>query len=440
MSSAPKVPRFLIEAVLAALHDILADGRMPDRVLEHAFKQHPKWGARDRRIVAEGVYELVRWWRWFWHLAGFIDSACLRPGSLTEQALWRVWAVYWLEQGHELPDYARSAFVEPAELKRRKHTSVPRGVRASIPDWLDEAGSAELGSDWPSMLEALNRPADVFLRTNTLKIQPEALIQRLASEGVEAATVPGAPDALRLAQRRNVFTTTAFREGLFEVQDAASQKIAPFLQVEPGMRVIDGCAGAGGKTLHLACLMRNKGRILALDLHERKLQELRRRASRNGIDIIEVRVIESAKTLKRLGASADRVLLDVPCSGLGVLRRNPDAKWKLNPGELDRVRDTQAKILADGARMVKPGGKLVYATCSILPSENERQITHFLEAHPGTWQLEDEIHLLPQRDGFDGFYAARLTRNALAGNIGPETVTGVADPDAPASPSPATEL
>jgi 16S rRNA (cytosine967-C5)-methyltransferase len=215
---------------------------------------------------------------------------------------------------------------------------------------------------------------------------------------------------LKLKERRNVFTTEAFKNGLFEVQDGASQQVAPLLDVHPGMRVIDACAGAGGKTLHLAALLGNKGKIIALDVHARKLEELRKRCSRAGVDVVETRLIESAKTIKRLEKSADRVLLDVPCSGLGVLRRNPDTKWKISPEEITHLKALQAEILATYSNMVIDGGRLVYATCSCLPSENERQVESFLAANPGKWRLVEERKFAPGENGYDGFYAAALIR------------------------------
>jgi 16S rRNA (cytosine967-C5)-methyltransferase len=180
------------------------------------------------------------------------------------------------------------------------------------------------------------------------------------------------------------------------------------------MRVVDGCAGAGGKSLHLAALMKNKGRIVALDTIEWKLKELRKRAARAGADTIETKVIEGAQTIKRLRETADRVLLDVPCSGLGVIRRNPDAKWKLHEEELTRLTALQADILERYSRMTRPGGKLVYATCSIFRSENEDQVRAFLQKYGEEWTLEEEFRLQPGDDGGDGFYAARLARNAEA--------------------------
>lgn len=406
-----KLHAHLIAAIVTALHDVFVDGRYADRVIEFHFKHHRKWGARDRRLFAESVYDIVRWWRWLWHLAGLPERECLEPSKITTERLWHVWAAYWVDRGEFLPPFPECADFNPSLVARRKEGKAPAAVRMSVPDWLDELGRAELGGSWPGLIAALNRSADVFLRANTLRCTASQLKQRLADEEFEAQQVSGLPDALRLTGRQSVFGSKAFRDGLFEIQDAASQKVAPFLEVEPGMRIVDGCAGAGGKTLHLACLMQNKGRIIALDVHEWKLQELRRRVRRHGMDIVEARLVEDTKTIKRLHESADRVLLDVPCSGLGVLRRNPDAKWKLQPAEIERLEKLQREILRDYSKMTKPGGKLVYATCSILPGENERQVQAFLSAAEGKWVLEDELKLSPDRDAFDGFYAARLRRD-----------------------------
>ncbi|MBT8209716.1 MAG: RsmB/NOP family class I SAM-dependent RNA methyltransferase, partial [Eudoraea sp.] len=217
------------------------------------------------------------------------------------------------------------------------------------------------------------------------------------------------PDALQLVRRKDVFKTPLFKKGWFEVQDAASQLVAPFTEARPGMCVIDACAGAGGKSLHLAALMQNKGQLIALDIYDYKLKELKRRARRNGVHNLEIRVIDSSRVIKKLHNRGDRVLIDAPCTGLGVLRRNPDAKWKLNPEFLDRVINTQAQLLREYAKMVKAGGKLIYATCSILPVENEGQVRQFLSSAAGQdFELEAEKHCSPAADGFDGFYMARL--------------------------------
>ncbi len=212
-----------------------------------------------------------------------------------------------------------------------------------------------------------------------------------------------------MEERQNIFTRQQFKDGLFEVQDAGSQLVAPFLRVEPGMRVVDACAGGGGKTLHLAALLQNKGRIIAMDTEGWKLEELKKRARRAGASNIETRVIESSKTIKRQESSADRLLLDVPCSGLGVLKRNPDAKWKLSLESIENVKLTQLKIINDYSVIVKPGGMMVYATCSLLPSENERQVEKFIAEKGDKFELVEQQTLLPS-EGFDGFYMALIKR------------------------------
>ena len=212
-----------------------------------------------------------------------------------------------------------------------------------------------------------------------------------------------------LTKRKNVFSSPLFKSGHFEIQDASSQQVAPFLEVQPGMRVIDACAGGGGKALHLASMMNNKGSLICLDTELWKLDELKKRSKRNGVNIIETRLIENNKTIKRLYNSADRLLLDVPCSGMGVLRRNPDAKWKLNKEFMDRVKLMQREILSQYSKMIKQDGQLVYATCSIFPSENQQQVQLFLETNQ-QFKLEAEQIILPSQSGFDGFYMARLKK------------------------------
>lgn len=407
-----KLPPHLLDEIITSLGEVFVGKRYADKVIEFAFKRHRKWGSRDRRLFAESIYECVRWWRWFWFLAGLPDEEHTQVENITPERLWRVWAAYWLTNGRDLPHDENAPDVRPAEVFKRARQDVPPAIRAAIPDWLEQRGTQELASAWPKLREALNVPADVFLRVNTLKNDRRTLRDRLGQEGFETEAVEDVPSALKLRQRANVFGSPAFKTGLFEVQDAASQLIAPLLQPEPGMRVVDACAGGGGKALHIAALMRNRGRILALDVHAWKLAELRKRASRAGVDIIEAREIDGSKTIKRLAQSADRVLLDVPCSGLGVLRRNPDAKWKLSVAEIERLTALQAEILESYSRLVAPGGKLVYATCSILPSENERQVQAFLAKHADEWTLEEELHRTPEQGAFDGFYAARLMRAA----------------------------
>jgi len=253
---------------------------------------------------------------------------------------------------------------------------------------------------WNKEATALNQQADVILRVNTLKTTKEKLQAELFDLDIETEAIKGYPDALKLAKRGNVFKTEVFKKGWFEVQDASSQLVGEFLDVKSGMKVVDTCAGAGGKTLHLAALMENKGQIIAMDIYENKLKELKRRAKRAGAHNIDMRVIDSTKPIKKLHNKADRVLIDAPCSGLGVLRRNPDAKWKLQPEFIERIKKkTQSEILDSYSKMVKPEGKLVYATCSILPSENQKQVKNFLNSETGkNFSLVKEKKILLKRD------------------------------------------
>src|SRR5690606_36386283 len=263
---------------------------------------------------------------------------------------------------------------------------------------------------WEREMNALNEQAPTILRANTLKTTAKELVSDLKDEDVESFQIRNYPDAVQLEEKKNVFLTSAFKDGLFEVQDASSQKIGELLDVQEGMRVVDACAGAGGKTLHLAALMKNKGQIIALDIYEWKLAELKRRAKRAGAHNIEARFIEDNKVIKRLHEKADRLLIDAPCSGLGVLKRNPDSKWKIDQDFIDRIKKEQQQILQDYSKMLKKGGKMLYATCSILPSENNEQVETFLKNNAEFTLLKEE-KVMPSA-GFDGFYMALIGRNA----------------------------
>lgn len=395
-----KLYRNLCEAVVNGLDQIFTEKKYADKVIEKILKSNPKWGARDRRFIAETIYDIVRWYRLFIELT---DAA--------EDDYWKLLAIWCLWNKAEFPDWEELKGVNRKKiLERYEILKATRKVRESIPDWLDEMGEKELGDKWEKELEALNQEASVVLRVNTLKISRNGLQKQLAEEENIATDAPEKfPDALLLEERQNIFTRQQFKDGLFEVQDGGSQLIAAFLQVKPGMRVIDACAGAGGKTLHLAALMQNKGRIIALDTEEWKLEELKKRGRRAGVANVETRVIESSKTIKRLESSADRLLLDVPCSGLGVLKRNPDAKWKLSVEFIDRVKELQQHILADYSTMLKSGGLMVYSTCSLFPSENENQVAAFLEKQQGKFELVEQKSVFPS-EGFDGFYMALIKK------------------------------
>lgn len=398
-----------VRAVVQALQAIFLENKYADKVIEYTLRQNPKAGSHDRAFVAETTYDIVRNYRLcaailgrepqreadFWELAGIhlaLTNAAIRIGKDSEISEFRK--------------------LDPADIQEKAaRLRSERKIRESIPDWLDELGSRELGPLWDETLAWLNRPADVVLRTNRLKTNRDALKKILEEEDIETRPY-GDADALVLERRQNVFRTKAFKNGFFEVQDYSSQLVAPFLDPKPGMRVVDACAGGGGKTLHLASLLEGRGQIIALDTLAWKLDELRQRARRAGVSNIETRVIENTKVIKRLYGTADRLLLDVPCSGLGVLRRNPDSKWKLSPEFIENLRHTQREILQTYSRILKPGGQMVYATCSILPSENELQVQAFLASEAGaSFSLLSERKVLPQDDGFDGFYMALLLKN-----------------------------
>ncbi|MFT7011976.1 MAG: 16S rRNA (cytosine967-C5)-methyltransferase [Flavobacteriales bacterium] len=383
---------------------IFNDGEYAGKVVEKALKRDKRWGARDRKFVAETIYDITRWKRLYNEIAGTKEH-------YSRENLWKMFAVWATLKGIELPDWK---YFETTPVRRIKgkfdELQSDRKIKESIPDWMDEVAVKELGEAvWTREIAAMNQKAEVILRVNTLKIDVSTLQKFLRKEEVDTEFVRDNPTALRLVERKNVFLTEAFKRGYFEVQDASSQLVAPFLQVEPGMRVIDTCAGAGGKTLHLAAIMENKGQIIALDIYGGKLAQLKKRAKRAGVHNVDMRVIDSTKVIKKLKDSADAVLIDAPCSGIGVLKRNPDSKWKLQPEFMDKIRDTQAEILDKYSQMVKPGGKLVYATCSILPSENENQVKTFLDSHKEFKFVEDK-KISPSKSGFDGFYMALLEK------------------------------
>jgi len=396
----------LVLAVINGLNQIFNEDKYADKVVAQVLKTDKRWGSRDRGFIAETSYEIVRWKRLYATIAEVQEP-------FNRDDLWRIFAVWATLRGYPLPDWKSFDGTPTRRIKGRfEALRKERKYRESIPDWLDKLGSNALGEKkWEQELSALNTMAPVVLRANALKTLPKLLRNALLEEKIKTQFLPKYPDALMLEERSNVFSTHAFQKGLFEVQDAASQCVAPFTQVKSGMRIVDACAGAGGKSLHLAAMMQNKGQLIALDIHQYKLNELKRRAKRAGAHNIETRLIDSTKVIKKLHQSADRVLLDAPCSGMGVLRRNPDAKWKLSQEFIDRITKEQQQILRQYAHMVKPDGKLIYVTCSVLPQENEAQVAEFLTTEIGqSFSLEKEKRFWPSVQGFDGFYMARLVR------------------------------
>ena len=401
-----RLHRNLVFAVIDALNLIFNEGEYADKVVQKVLRFDKRWGSRDRGFIAETTYEMVRYKRLYTEIAE-VKAPYSRPD------LFRMWAVWAILKGIQLPDWKQ---IEPTPERRIKgkfdELSKIRKFREAIPDWIDELCEKALGEKlWTKEIAALNQQAEVILRTNTLKITKEELHKTLLDEGIVTEPIKGYPLALRLPERANVFVTEAFKNGFFEVQDASSQLVADLLDVKPGQRVVDTCAGAGGKSLHLAALMQNKGQLIALDIYGSKLKELKRRARRNGAHNIEPREIDTTKVFKKLYGSADRVLIDAPCTGLGVIRRNPDTKWKLQPDFLDKIIKVQQEILRSYSKIVKSGGKMVYATCSILPQENNDQVKSFLASEEGKeFTLVEEKKIYASRSGFDGFYMVLMEK------------------------------
>ncbi len=387
--------RNLAEATVAALDAIFHKGEVAAQVVERTVGAQVKWGKRDRNQFVEAVYEVVRWRRLLEWTAGRADS-------------WALLGAFLTRRGEQLAQWPEWATLDTEAMRARfQSPDLPRALRESIPEWLDDYGAAQLGARWDADLSALNKEAPVILRANTLLSSRDEVRRELARQNIESSPVEELPDALQLVGRPKLSSLELFRRGAFEVQDAASQLVAPFLEVAPGHNVVDACAGAGGKTLHFAALLHNDGKLLALDVSQGKLDELERRARRASAHVVARR--PDKKLLRDSRAFADRLLLDMPCSGSGTLRRQPDLKWRLSPDFLAQLAETRRQILLAYTPLLRPGGKLVYATCSVFPDENECAVAAFLADNPA-FELEAERTISPAQTGYDGFYMARLAK------------------------------
>ncbi len=393
-----------VDVIAKGLEEVVTGDQSLNQVSSHWIKQNPKWNAVNRGLFAETLMEVTRWWR-------LLNAIVNKSTEIKNKESYRlkVLTYFLIKSNDARVGELLSKPIQDDIKSCYQQLQSERAIAESVPDWLNSLGEKELGNSWANEIKALNILPPIVLRVNTLKTNKNELLKRLNAEGFLVNGL-NQLDAIILSKRADIFKSKAFFEGQFEIQDASSQLVAPFLDIKSGMRVVDACAGHGGKTLHIASLMKNKGKILALDNADWKLEELLNRASRAGVSIIETRPITTTKVVKRLKDKADRLLLDVPCSGLGVLRRNPDSKWRLTPEKIEEIKKLQAYILDKYTQMVKLGGKFVYSTCSILPSENQDQIQSFLARTNGTFILEEEKSISPSESGFDGFYMARLVR------------------------------
>ena len=418
-----KFYRPLLQGLLESLVLTLEDNKVSTQVLEAVFKKNKKWGSKDRKAIAEAFYEIIKW------------QLTLKKSlsSVNEQFASKIdfIAVYYLaSKGYKFEDFAghnsaysssdleifhqvlslasKQPFVSLDFLSGKAGQDLALNERFSFPEVLHQ----RLLKEDVNLLEFYKNSqveAPLFVRANTHQNPVDELKEKLAIEGFKSEEDPTLPYGLKLSEKANLFKTKSFQEGCFEVQDGGSQLIAPFMDVQNAGFVIDACAGAGGKSLHLSNLMNNKGRVLALDIYPWKLDELRKRARRNQCNNIETRLIEGTKTIKRLKDKADRLLLDVPCTGSGVFRRNPDAKYKWSEAAILEIIELQKTILSSYASMVKPGGVMVYSTCSVLPSENQMQVKNFINANED-WTLESEQTIPVGENNFDGYYMAKLCR------------------------------
>ncbi|MCS7000711.1 MAG: RsmB/NOP family class I SAM-dependent RNA methyltransferase [Bacteroidota bacterium] len=393
----------LLTELTRALESIVHERRHADRAIERLLRQLPPADER-RALIARTIYGVLR------HLRRLVWALGQRE-TFTSDQLADCIRAFWTLENIELPRSLHRGIPPRRELRARWEAAPSRAIRYSVPDWLDRYGEEQCGSRWEQHLAAFAQEPQVVLRTNTLRTTPQQLQALLSQKGIATTAHPLAEEALIVDEYVNVFALEEFHAGLFEMQDAASQAIAHLLDVQPGMQVIDACAGSGGKTLHLAALMRNRGRIIALDTAAWKLDELRRRAARAGTSIIETRPITSTKVIKRLARRADRLLLDLPCTGSGVWRRNPDGKWHLQPDDPASFCKLQRTIIGSYLSMLAPAGKALISTCSIFPEEGERHLDWLRINFPQV-TICASGRLDPSEHQCDGFFWAILQTNS----------------------------
>jgi 16S rRNA (cytosine967-C5)-methyltransferase len=433
-------PGAQIEAAIGLLEQIERGGAPADDIVAGYFRRHRFAGVKDRGAISKHIYAVLRqrasldWW------------IARDGGGLPTDARTRLLAALVLIDGWSEQQFARAfdgdrfrpqrltamelRFGEAIAQRDLHDKAMPPDVLGNYPAWLTPHLEAALGRDLVREASALNGEAALDLRLNLLKAKDREKVRAaLAREGVEAARTPLSPLGLRVFERIPLATLSVFRDGMIDVQDEGSQVAALLADARPGMRVVDFCAGAGGKTLALAAAMDNRGHLIACDVSETRLERATQRLRRAGASIVQRRTLENErdKWVKRHARSFDRVFVDAPCTGTGTWRRNPDAKWRLRPQDLAELSVLQASILASAARLVRPGGRVVYATCSLLREENEAQIEQFLAASPDfalvpiglVWRETigtecpvrgDMLRLSPARHGTDGFFVAVMER------------------------------
>ncbi|AKJ28063.1 RsmB/NOP family class I SAM-dependent RNA methyltransferase [Caldimonas brevitalea] len=412
-------PNALLELATDLVRAILKFDAPADGVVSAFFRQHRELGPRERHTLAETAYAAVRQ-RLLWQ--HFAQSG---SGPLERRLAILAW------QGSE--SFLRGALAPHeqtwlTQVRGVDLTSLPEKLRHNLPDWLVAPLKERLGEEFWPLVDSLNRSAPLDLRVNLLKAKRESVMAELQAAGIEAHETPHSPWGLRVEGKPALNKLEVFTRGDVEVQDEGSQLLALLTEAKRGEMVVDFCAGAGGKTLALGAAMRNTGRLYAFDVSGHRLDNLKPRLARSGLSNVYPAQIahERDERIKRLAGKIDRVLVDAPCSGLGTLRRNPDLKWRQSPKAVEELTAKQLAILQSAARLLKPGGRLVYATCSVLAEENERIAEQFLEqaqrsfkpvpagevleharvAEPNLLVEGDHLRLWPHRHATDGFFAA----------------------------------
>ena len=428
-------PAAQIQAAIELLEEIESERRPADRMLSAYYRSRRYIGSKDKTAISETVYDVMR-------QKGSLSWLC-NESNLSDTP--RSWVILNLLSKQvdidELfigDDYSPEVLSEE-EAAAQVHASrllqtnaiqtAPEAARLNLPEWLVPLMQKSLGEGFVDEMLTMQKRAELCIRTNTLKSDRQNLQAVLQSDNIETTPTQHSPGGLMIHQKVSFNHVPAFKEGLFEVQDQGSQLIALVAGVKPGDKVVDFCAGAGGKTLALAAQMENKGVIHACDVHTKRLENLAKRKKRAGVHNIQTHVLSSErdKWVKRQSGKMDVVLIDAPCTGTGTWRRSPDARWNLEIENLESLQTLQANILESASRLVKPGGKLIYATCSLLQEENEMQIVNFLSNHnefeSGTLAGKDYLQGLnirqdhqlstsPTQTGMDGFFMAVLHRKA----------------------------
>jgi 16S rRNA (cytosine967-C5)-methyltransferase len=440
---------FLIGQTETLLADVLKFTGPADAVTSRFFREHPKLGHGERGVIAEAVFAVLRRRMEFAHLAeSGTGSPTRRLALLGLMATAGRTAVRPFVSDAEANWLEHVSKVDPASLPLRVQLNLPEWIMRALETRFDAAELAQLAA-------ALNYPAPLDLRSNPIKASRDELLRSLADAGIEAGETPFAPFGVRVTGKPALTKLDAFKNGWFEVQDEGSQLLCSLVAPRRGEMVVDFCAGAGGKTLALGAMMRSSGRLYAFDVSDRRLAKLKPRLARSGLSNVNPVLIDSEHDakVKRLVGKIDRVLVDAPCSGLGTLRRNPDLKWRQTPESVAELAPKQLSILTSAARLLKRGGRLVYATCSILDAENEAVVTQFLEAHPEFVLVSardvlaeqrigldtgEYLKLWPHRHATDGFFAAVLERR---GDVQPKAKKAQAEatPDESAVEQEATE-